>query len=220
MIFQIMAKDWFRKTSWDEADQADFFAHLKRSRGADNKAQYLRIQAWHLEETGSAILIRAALPLLDKILSEFPNTFELAMVYKQKASCLAWLGCAQEAIEFYRLALDTERKNPKMGTRAWIEFGLFVCENNLTALFDEVIKVLDEKKSDSFLFAVDIYQSSGIRAIIAAHRGNYSIARNFAKTALAAAAETKSGFRYHPTVGLVQDKETSFFKSVSVIAES
>jgi hypothetical protein len=61
-----MATDWFRKTSWSETDQADFFARLKRSRGASNKAQYLRIQASHLEGVGSPGLLRASLTLLDK----------------------------------------------------------------------------------------------------------------------------------------------------------
>jgi len=68
-----MANDWFRKTSWGEADQADFFTRLKRSRTAGNKAQYLRIQASHLEGAGSPEFLRAAITLLDKMLTEFQS---------------------------------------------------------------------------------------------------------------------------------------------------
>ncbi len=215
-----MAKDWFRKSSWSEADQDDFYAHLKRSHGAGIKGQYLRIQACHLEDTGSPELIRAALTLLDKMLLEFPEPSELACAYNQKASCLASLGQTDEAVVCYRLALDTERKNPKHRTRAWVEFGRFVCNCKLTALFDEALAILEEMKFDDLLlYPVDVYELSGIRAIVTAHRGDISNAKQFAKTALEAAAQTKSGLRYHPTIGLVRDKETPFFKSVEAIAE-
>jgi hypothetical protein len=50
-----MANDWYRKTTWSEADQADFFARFKRSRTPYNKAQYLRIQANYLEGVGSLV---------------------------------------------------------------------------------------------------------------------------------------------------------------------
>jgi tetratricopeptide (TPR) repeat protein len=215
-----MANDWFRKTSWSEADQADFYAHFKRSRGAGNKAQYLRIQAGHLENTGSPELLRAALTLLEKMISEFPEPGELACAYNQKASCLAALGQIDLAIASYRLALDTERNNPKRRTRAWLEFGRFVCDAKLTEHFGEAFAVLDELKLDAGLFPVDVYELSGIRAIVTAHRGDAAKAKQYAKTALKAAAETNSGFRYHPTVGLVRDKETPFYKSVQAIAQS
>ena len=40
--------DWYRNTSWNNHIEADFEGRLKRSRGAYNKAQYLRIQAGYL----------------------------------------------------------------------------------------------------------------------------------------------------------------------------
>ena len=214
-----MANDWFRKTTWSEADQADFFARLKRSRGAGNKAQYLRIQAYHLEETHDPKLIRAAIPLLDKMIAEFPEQGELASALSQKASCLGALGLLNEAIDCYREAFDAQRKFPQRRTRAWLEFGRFVCDHKIVNSYDEAWAILDELKYVS-PFPVDVYELHGIRAIIAAHKGNSESAKQFAKTAMECAAATNSGFRYHPTVGLVRDKETPFYKSVEAIAKT
>jgi hypothetical protein len=210
-------KDWFRKVTWSEADQADFFAHIERSRSAGNKAQYLRIQASHLEETHKPELIQVAITLLDKMLAEFPAQGELASAQKQKGSCFAVLGRTDEAIASYRDALDTERKFPMRRTRAWLEFGRFICDRGLVDMYDEASAVLDELKYN-LMFAADVFEFSGIRAIIAKHKGNSENARQFAKSALESAAATHSGFRYHPTAGLVRDRETQFYKSVEAIA--
>lgn len=213
------SKDWFRKTTWTETDQIDFFARLQRCRSAANKAQYLRIQANHLEEVGSPELLQSALVLLEKILNEFPTSFELAQTYSQKASCLAKLGKIDEALSFYRLAINTEKKFPRVGTRAWISFGRVVAENKLTTFFTEALDILKAQPT-VMEFPADTYEKSGICAIISAQRGETEAAKNLAVSALKAAAEVHSGFRYHPTVGLVRDKESRFYKSIEAIAQT
>ena len=213
-----MAIDWFRKTTWSEADQADFFARLKRCRTAYNKAQYLRIQASHLEGIGSLEMLKAALELLDKMFAEFPKQTQLASAYSQKASCLAKLGNIDDAIINYQRALQTEREYPRVKTYAFMQFGRLVVENNLTKLFDEALDELKELDSRGIKFPSDIFQAFGIRSIIAANRGEMDKAREFAKVALEAADKAHSGLRYHSTVGLVRDRETPFYKSVQAIA--
>lgn len=214
-----MATDWFRKTSWDEADQADFFACLKRSRTCSKKAQYLRIQAVYLEGAGTPELVKASLTLLDKMFAEFPEKTELASAYCQKASCLDKLGEIDQAVAFYQRALKTEREFPNVKTNAFIQFGRLVVENNLTKFFDEALEELKELDSRGIKFPSDIYQAFGIRSIIAAQRGEADKAKDFAKIALRAAGKTHSGLRYHPTVGLVRGEETPFLKSVTAIAQ-
>jgi tetratricopeptide (TPR) repeat protein len=214
-----MANDWFRKTSWSEADQADFFVRLKRCRTAYNKAQYLRIQAFHLEGVGSYEMLRASLELLEKMFAEFPEQTQLASAYNQKASCLAKLGDIDNAIVNYQCALETERKFPRVKTNAFMDFGKLVAENKLMRFYDEALTVLEaELNSRGIQFPADTFNAFGIRSLIAAQRGQTQEARKFAKVALEAAAKIDSGLRYHPTVGLVRDKETSFYKSVRAIA--
>jgi tetratricopeptide (TPR) repeat protein len=214
-----MANDWFRKTTWSEADQADFFARLKRSRSVGNKAQYLRIQAGHLESVGTPEFLRAAITLLDKMLVDFPSRFEMATAYTQKASCLAKLGDIDNAIINYQSALEAEREFPNVKTYAFIEFGKLVAEKKLTQFFDEALSALEkELSSRGIQFPADTFNAFGIRSIIAAQRGQVEKAKEFAKVALEAAAKIDSGLRYHPTVGLVRDKATPFYKFVQAIA--
>jgi len=216
-----MANDWFRKTTWSEADQADFFARLKRCRTTCNKAQYLRIQAGHLEEVGSQELVRSSLELLDKMLAEFPEQIQLASAYNQKASCLAKLGDIENAIANYQRALETEREFPQVKTYAFINFGKLVAERKLTQFFDEALSILEKGlNSRGIAFPSDTFNAFGIRSIVAAQRGQIDRAKEFAKIALEAAEKIHSGFRYHSSVGLVRDKETSFYKSVQAIAHN
>jgi len=215
-----MANDWYRKTTWSEADQANFFARFKRSRTACNKSQYLRIQAYHLEGVGSPELLKASLTLLDKMLAEFPEKTQLASAYGQKASCLAKLGEIDQAIANYQCALKTEREFRNVKTNAFMQFGRLVVENNLTKLFDKALEELKELDLRGTKFPSDIFQAFGIRSIIAAKSGEVEKAREFAKVSLEAADKAHSGLRYHSTVGLVRDKETPFYKSVQAIAQN
>lgn len=215
-----MANDWYRKTTWNEADQVDFFARLKRCRTAYNKAQYLRIQACHLEDVGSDKMLRLSLELLDKMFAEFPEKSQLASAYNQKASCLLKLGDVDNALFNYQRALATEREFSTVRINAFIDFGRLVAEKKLTHLFDEALIALEaELNSRGMHFPSEIFYAFGIRSIIAAHRGQTEKAKEFAKVALEAAAKDHSGLRYHPTAGLVGDKETIFYKSIAAIAE-
>lgn len=216
-----MATDWFRKITWSEADQADFFAHLKRSRTVENKAQYLRIQAGHLEGVGSPEFLKAAISLLDKMFNEFRSEFELASAYRQKASCMAKLGNIDGAIKNYQCALETEREIPRVKTYAFMEFGKLVAEKKLALFYDEALIALEaEMNSRGILFPSDTFNAFGIRSLIAAEKGQIQKAKDFAKVALEAATKTDSGLRYHPTVGLVRDKDTPFYKSIQAIVQN
>src|SRR5262245_4018263 len=82
-----MGDTWYRRTSWSDLDRRAFFDRLARSRTRGNKAQYLRIQAVHLEETGRPALVRAALELLDMVVREWPEPSEVAQAYHQQATC-------------------------------------------------------------------------------------------------------------------------------------
>ena len=65
--------DWYRKTTWTEQDRSEFWLRLNRSRNDFNKAQYLRIQALTLEETGVEANIHASMELLDGRLADYPD---------------------------------------------------------------------------------------------------------------------------------------------------
>jgi tetratricopeptide (TPR) repeat protein len=194
-------QDWFRRKTWTDSDKAEFNARLNRSRGAGNKAQYLRIQAGHLAEAGHHT---AAIELLDRLLTEFPEQFDLAPAHLQKATSLAELGQVAVAVVEFRRAMQSERDFPTVRTSAWLDFGMFVVERVLTVYFDEALSTLKEFGDHSrLMFPSERYRYCAIRALIAGARGDTTTAGDFAKQALVEAEKAHSGFRYHPTVGLV-----------------
>ena len=210
--------EWYRRTTWTAVDREHFESRLKRSRGASNKAQYLRIQSYHLAEVGNE---EAAIELLDRMFAEFPEMHELAQAHAQKASCLARLGKVDEAIQEYRAALQAERDFPNVKTNAWIDFGWLVVEKKLTDLYDEVSRVLQEFRDESGLtFPATEYRYATIEALLADAKGEEARASNFAKKALAEAAKVHSGLRYHPGVGLVGSERNLFEKRLRMLAGS
>ncbi len=212
-----MAKtEWFRRTSWSNADRAEFTARLARSRSAGNRAQYLRIQAYHL---ALAHHHAAAIELLDRLFAEFPEHIELAQAHCQKAGSLAKLGQLDAAVQEYRVALQSERDFPSVRTDAWLELGWLVVERQLTQYYAEALEVLQEfRKEDGFQFPVTEYKYAAIQALLAEFRGEKARACEFARQALLQAARTTSGLQYHPRVGLVGSERNTFASRLRVLA--
>jgi tetratricopeptide (TPR) repeat protein len=209
---------WFRRTTWTDADREDFNARLKRSRGASSKAQYLRLQALHLAEAGHN---GGAIELLDRLLAEFPESIDVAQAHAQKAESLAKLGRADDAINEYRAALQREPEYPNVRTNAWLDFGWFVLEQQLTALYEEVGRVMDEfREVGGLKFPAIEYRYAAIQSLLADARGEKGRAREFANQALAEAAKDHSGLRCHPTIGLVGTERDTFAGRLRTLAGS
>lgn len=210
--------DWYRRTTWSDRDRDEFNDRLKRSRSARKKAQYLRIQALYLAQSGYHI---SAIELLDKILTEFPERTELAQAHNQKAESLAQLGQLSSAVDEYRASLAAQRDCPGVRTMAWLDYGCLVVEHQLADLYDEISKVLDEFQDRSgMIFPAQEFRYCLIRAIIAESRNHKDVARRFAVQAIAQASKDHSGFRYHPTVGLVGNEQNKFDAKLKALAES
>ena len=199
--------DWFRRTTWTDADRESFNARLKRCRSAENKAQYLRIQAVCLAEAGQHA---AAIELFDRLLREFPDSMEIALAHAERAGLFAKLGKTDDAIAAYRAALQREPERPNVRTGSWLNFGWFVVTRQLTGLYDEAARVLDEFRDEAaFIFPIGEYRYAAIQALLAAARGDQTQAREYAEQALFESAKTHSGLRYHPTLGLVGSKHST-----------
>src|SRR5687767_11207341 len=118
--------EWFRRTTWTDTDAADFEARLKRSRGVDRKAQYLRIQAGHLLAVGDPKLTSVALSLLDRQTAQFPDPLFLSVAHSMRAEALLELGRSEEAVEAYQLALLAREAFPQVRTDAHLGFAELV----------------------------------------------------------------------------------------------
>jgi tetratricopeptide (TPR) repeat protein len=206
--------DWYGRKTWSEADQADFFARLNRSRTARNKAQYLWVQARELHDVG---LTKEAIPLLDKMLTECPEPFFMPLVCMLKAECLIELGDLKEALRSYRLGLEVERKKTNHRTDACYDFGKLVVEHKMTRHYNEALAILNEMGKAEWALPSQTYKENGVRAIIAAHKKQFQKAKEYAQAALKAARKSDSGFRRHRKFGLVKDRKSEFYDAIEAI---
>lgn len=211
--------EWFRRTTWTQQDQVEFFARLRRSRGAFHKAQYARIQAYTLQRVGTSEMLRSAIELLDMILAEWHSGAQLAMVHHQYTDCFLLLGQRERAIDSFRAVFCTQRQNRGTITRAHLDFGWLAVTVPLPELYSEVLEVLDEFQYAP-VFPNQIYKDAAIRALIHHARGEDRLARDYANRALSAASRTRSPLPQRPTLGLVTNTTTPVQVQLQSIAAS
>lgn len=214
-----MSTDWFRRHTWTEVDQTEFFARLGRSRTPFHKAQYAQIQAYELHRAGGPRYAHEALKLLDMIIELWMEDAKRATVHYQRAQCLRDLERDAEAIEAYREAFSEQRRTPSYLTNAHVDYAWWVAVSGKREFFDEALSVLDEFSRDGGItFPASTYLEEGARALIAHTRGNRELAAIHARRALGAAGRTDSGLRYHPTVGLVRIRDEAAHERITSIA--
>ncbi|HZD59993.1 MAG TPA: hypothetical protein VE439_06020 [Anaerolineae bacterium] len=212
------SNDWFRKSTWAKEDEDDFFAHLEKIDNPFHKAQYVRIQALHLQDVGNPLMLYSAIKLVELMIERWPEPSQLAMAYLQKAECLEALGYTKEAIEAFRNSLAAERAFPKMRTSASLSFGMFAVSHELSDLYSEVLSVLDEFP-DAVNSPEREFQNSVIRSFIAAYQGDADKARNYALEAINANQKTYSGRRFDSsTLGLIEKPDSDMHKKLCDIA--
>jgi len=199
--------DWFRKKTWTQTDEEEFFAKLKRAR-KDGRAQYLKIQAIELVETKNKILLKVAEELLSKMLTEYPNdNFE-------KGSALHTLGDIyklqenyKKAISYYKQAFDFEKVYPNVRTQAYLDYSELIVKTGDTASFDKVEQVLLERLP-TLMFPLEKYKATSLLSIINKSKNKDDEARHFADLAEQNANAETSGLRYHKYLGVVNARDT------------
>ena len=190
-----MASDeWFRNSDWNPSAEAKFNEKLGRAR---RKSQYLRIQASYLAKNHP----QAALALLDRYFS-LGEDFDFAQAFLDQATAYLALGWFDDALQSLENALNREREFPNVKTNAWSEFAMLVATMNIKSQFTKALQVLSENQS-RLMFPVEKFTWHAANALILAAQGERKRAREHATRALEAGQATHSGFRYHPTVGLV-----------------
>lgn len=214
------ADDWYRGKRWNDAVREEFFKRLKRARSVYNQAQYLRIKADYLYDKKKPENLAAAIELVDTMISEYPDDTQLAAGNLLKAKCLQALGQTDDAAAAFQAAIQAERDCRTHKSFCWLEYGYFVVELGLKQRYAEVLDLFDEFQEDTSLLLVsDRYEYHAVLAVISAHRRRKKAARENAEAALAQAKKKHSGFRYHPTVGLVKNTDTPVQERLLAIAE-
>ena len=209
--------DWYRRKTWTENDEIEFFAKLNRAR-KDGRAQYLKIQAIELIETKTENLINVAESLLNKYFEDFPeDNFN-------KSSCLGQLGEIYslrndylKAIEYFKKAIEFEKVFPNVITQATIKLSEIVIENNIVAEYKYTEEILMKKinSRSGLTFNNEKYIVYSILSIINNENGNDKIAKEFAEIAEENANLESSGFTYHKKLGIVTKRNSILDEKVN-----
>jgi tetratricopeptide (TPR) repeat protein len=186
--------DWFRHTDWNAEIEAAFFEKLRLAR---DKKQYLRIQA-------STIAVRrpeVALRLLDEYFA-LGDHFDQAQAHADRASAYLALGDREHAIAALEDALAREEQYPRLQTYAYLDLPFLIARYRIESRYNQALELLKRHRT-RLTFPVDHFRWHAAFSLILSVQGQAASAREHARLALAAAEKEQSGFRYHPSVGLV-----------------
>ena len=137
--------------------------------------------------------------------SDYPDRFEFASAYLLRAKCHDALGNIAQAIESFRMSIQTERDYSNVRTSVPLDFARFVVQNELCDLFREALSTLDEMRGIGTQFPIHDYLHFSLKSCLLDSLGMDG-ARYNAELANAAAAKTNSGFLRHPTSCLVDEE--------------
>jgi tetratricopeptide (TPR) repeat protein len=160
----------------------------------------LRIQACTLARSHPNV----ALKLLDRYF-ELPDNFDHAQAHVDRATALLALGRVGDAISAYEAALAREAVFPSLQTQAYLNLPYTVATRGIREQYPRALELLHLHES-RIMFPVDRFCWHAARALIAADTGEIEASQVHARRALEAAASDHSGFRYHPSVGLVTEQ--------------
>jgi tetratricopeptide (TPR) repeat protein len=201
--------DWFRQTDWNAEIETAFFEKLRRAR---EKKQYLRIQA----STIAGCRPEVALRLLDKYFA-LGEHFDQAQAYADRATAYLALGDIEHAIAALEAALVREEQYPQLLTYAYLDLSFLIASHHIESRYKQALELLERHRTRS-TFPVDHFRWHATYALILSAQAKTSSAREHARLALAAATKDHSGFRYHPSVGLVGTKYEHIREQLSAAA--
>lgn len=203
-----MSADWFRNTTWDDVTERAFDEKLRRAR---RKEQYLRIQACTLARSHPEV----ALKLLDRYF-ELGDDFDYAQAHVDRATALLTLGRVDEALAAYEAALAREALFPNLQTQAYLDLPYIVATRAVRDQYGRALELLGQHEA-RLMFPVDHFRWHAAHALIAAAAGGARSVRNHAERALEASRRDQSGFRYHPSVGLVTPQYEAVVKKLEAL---
>jgi predicted Zn-dependent protease len=204
-----VADDWYRTADWSAAAQDAFEEKLRRAR-PHNRPQYLRIKALALLQTDADENRKAGRKLLQRLVQEYPDTFDVSWAQEFLADAYREEGRAVEAEELYRAALRTYESNPKVKGYAHLGLADLILDTAQESKYEEMEVLLDSLDPSSDLALRNAqFKWALLRARLATRLGKQEDARQFASAGLRLAELREPQFPRHPDVAQIQpEKET------------
>ena len=212
--------DWYRNKSWDTTIEADFEARLKRSRGAYNKAQYLRIQASYLLHSPDKNDQLVGLRLMERLIKDFP-TEELSTIFghEQIGDYFFGQGDFDIAEQQFRVVTDYYNKQQsRSGTSGIADLKLSeaILAGNQTNKFDEAYKICKEHPVEGLTMNSDKFYYASLAAQLCDKMNKKEEAKHYATTAITLSKIKEPQFSRHKTVGLISatDKQLRILEQI------
>jgi len=199
--------DWYRKKSWSEDDDKDFFLRLGRAR-KEGRAQYLKIQAIELIDTKDESLLKIAESLIHKLFAEYPDDkFNKSSSLKALGDIYSIRNAFDEAIEYYKQAVDFELIYPQVKTQSYLDYAELVVKSGKIHLFPSIENMILEREK-SLWFPIEKYKVYTILAIINKQKRNTELAQYYTDLGEKFANSETSGLRYHKHLGIVKERDS------------
>ena len=131
-------QDWFRKKTWTEEDQKDFFTKLNRARQS-SKCQYLYLQACALAYTVATA--EAAIAVAEMGLAVADHEIQKVDIYGVQAVAFANLGKIPETLNAYKSLFEIQKTKGCQGDYH-IHFAKFLLRHHLTSHYGEGIDAI------------------------------------------------------------------------------
>lgn len=215
------AVDWYRQPMWTDEARTEFWRRWERARKA-SRAQYLRIQAIHLIQTGTEFELCEAIVLLDKLLDEFGDSrTEIGPAWRARGDALLALNELDAAIASYRRAIEYELHMPYVLTGTRLELLYIVALHQQRHLYQLALQLFEarSKSEKDAMFPILTFKEQAALAFILADTGDAESARDCARRALQHASSASSRFPRHRRLGLVGDLPEDIHARLTAIAQ-
>lgn len=203
--------DWYRNKTWDNEVEADFEVRLKRSRGASNKAQYLRIQASYLLDSSENKNQLIGLSLMERLIKDYP-TEEFSVIFGQEQLGDFYFERKdyEKSEHFFRVVTNYyQEKKSRSGTSALADLKLAetILRSNQTDKFEEAYQFVSDYPISELSFNDSIFYYAELRTHLCDAMNKKAEAKEFAKRAIELSKITEPQFSRHKTIGLIKVSE-------------
>lgn len=219
-------KEWYLGDDWDNETQQMFEQKLKRSRGAYNKAQYLRIKGSSLLKSKDSLKKMAGCELLKRVIDEYPNEFSNVMfAYEQLGDYYFSMGEYEKAEFNYRKSILFYKQNGRSGSSGIgdIKLAETILNTGKSDKLSEAYSLLkDEFKrtGGELILNDDIFRYYSVLAKISVALEKKEEAKEYAQKALQLAAIKEPQLDNYPQLGVVKVNNDELVKLNDILKEN
>jgi tetratricopeptide (TPR) repeat protein len=215
-----MTKEWYRNNLWHEAIATEFETRLRRARGSDSKAQYLKLQACHLLFVPDAEVQAIGINLLHKLFADYASEImEVVGGYDALGEYYLKQENWQKAEYYFRLVIS-HFGTPyiqKTHKRTELKLAEALLKSGSKEALTEAYQLISAFPENELHLNNHLFYFHQLAALVYAALNKASEAKEYARQAIELACITEPQFARHKTVGLVKATEQQIRKLENIL---